>query len=135
MRWILRGLLILIAVLVLLGGGIYALSESREVVILHSRDLAGAEEATHLWIVDDAGVAWLRSGGPERGWFVRVKATPAIELERGGETRSYTAVIDETPEAVARIDHLMREKYGWIDALIERIEGGWQPIAVRLDPR
>jgi hypothetical protein len=29
----------------------------------------------------------------------------------------------------------MREKYGWIDALIERVEGGWEPVAVRLDPR
>lgn len=135
MRRILRGLLILVAILVLLGGALYALSESREVVVLHARDVAGDVKTTHLWIVDDAGVAWLRSGGPERGWFVGLKGNPAVELERGGEKRAYTAVIDASPATTARIDALMREKYGWIDALIERIEGGWEPIAVRLDPR
>jgi hypothetical protein len=41
----------------------------------------------------------------------------------------------DTPEAAARVSALMREKYGWIDALIERVEGGWEPVAVRLDPR
>ena len=92
-------------------------------------------QSTQLWVVDDAGVLWLRSGGPERGWFVRARANPAIELERADETRACSAVIVETPEATVRVNELMREKYGWIDALIERIEGGWQPIAVRLDPR
>jgi hypothetical protein len=135
MRWFLRGLLILVAILIGLGGALYALSESREVVVLHSRDPSGAMQATHLWVVDDAGAAWLRSGGPDRGWFVRVKQTPEIELERRGEKRAYTAVIVETPEATARVVALMREKYGWIDPFIERIEGGWQSIAVRLDPR
>ncbi len=135
MHRVLRGLLIAVAVLVLLAGALYALSESREVVVLRARDAAGDVRATHLWVIDDGGTAWLRSGGPERGWFVRVKAAPQVELERGGETRAYTAVVVETPETVARVNRLMREKYGWIDALIERIEGGWEPIAVRLDPR
>ena len=68
MRWLLRGLLILVAILVAFGGALYALSESREVVILHARDPGGSERATHLWIVDDAGVGWLRSSGRARGW-------------------------------------------------------------------
>lgn len=131
----LRWLLITLAVVVVLGGALYALSESREVVILHVRDPAGAVQATHLWVVDDAGAVWLRSGGRERGWFVRVAAKPEVELERGGEKRPYTAVIVDSPEAAARVSERMREKYGWIDALIERIEGGWDPVAVRLDPR
>lgn len=135
MRWFVRGVLILVLVVIALGGALYLLSESREVVILHSRDASGGDQTTHLWIVDDAGVAWLRSGGPDRGWFVRVKANPAVEVERAGETRAYTAAIVETPETTARVDRLMREKYGWIDSLIERIEGGWTPIAVRLDAR
>jgi hypothetical protein len=135
MRWILRGVLILIGVLIMLGGALYLLSESREVVILHTRDGGGAERTTHLWVVDDAGKAWLRTGGPDRGWFVRAKANPAVEVERAGEKRPYTATIVEAPETTARVDQLMREKYGWIDALIERLEGGFSTIAVRLDER
>jgi len=135
MRWLLRGLLILVAILGAFGGALYALSESREVVILHARGPDGSARETHLWIVDDAGVGWLRSGGHRRGWFVTVVANSQIELERAGEKRPYTAVVVDTPEAAARVSALMREKYGWIDALIERVEGGWEPVAVRLDPR
>jgi hypothetical protein len=131
----LRWVLITLAVLIALAGALYALSESREVVILHTRDQTGAVSATHLWVVDEAGVAWLRSGGRERGWFVSLAANPEVELERGGETRAYTAVVVDTPEAAARVSERMREKYGWIDALIERFEGGWDPIAVRLEAR
>jgi hypothetical protein len=135
MRWLLRGVLIVAATLIVFAGALYVLSESREVVILHARDPDGAERATHLWIVDDAGAGWLRSSGHARGWFVAVTSNPQIELERAGETRPYTAVVVDTPEAGARVSALMREKYGWIDALIETVEGGWEPVAVRLDPR
>jgi hypothetical protein len=124
-----------LAILVVFAGALYALAEWDEVVILHSREAGGALQATHLWVVDDAGAAWLRSGGRERGWFVRVAANPEVELERGGETRPYTAVVVDSPESAARVTALMREKYGWIDALIEFVEGGWTPVAVRLDPR
>jgi hypothetical protein len=135
MRWFLRGVLILVLILFALGGALYLLSESREVVILHSRDAGGGDRTTHLWVVDDAGKAWLRSGGPDRGWFVRVKANPDVLVERAGEKRAYVATIDASPETTARVDQLMREKYGWIDALIERLEGGFDSIAVRLDAR
>ena len=45
------------------------------------------------------------------------------------------AVVVDTSETVARVSELMREKYGFTDALIEFVEGGWTPVAVRLDPR
>jgi hypothetical protein len=135
MRRILRWLGIVLAVLVVFGGVLYALAEWDEVVILHSRAGSGELQATHLWVVDDAGALWLRSSGRERGWFVRVAASPEVELERSGAKRSYTATVVDTPEAAARVTQLMREKYGWIDGLIEFVEGGWTPVAVRLDPR
>jgi hypothetical protein len=135
MRRILRWLGILVAVLVAFAGALYALAEWDEVVILHSRAETGEMTATHLWVVDDAGALWLRSSGRERGWFVRVASDPEVELERGGEKRAYTAAVVDSPEAAARVTRLMREKYGWIDALIEFVEGGWTPVAVRLDPR
>jgi hypothetical protein len=132
---VLRWLGVLGAVLVAFGAALYGLAESREVVILHSRAPSGDPVSTHLWVVDDAGALWLRSSGRERGWFVRTAASPEVELERGGERRSYRAVVVDTPEAAARVTELMYEKYGWIDRLIELVEGGWTPVAVRLDPR
>jgi hypothetical protein len=135
MRAVLRIFAIGLAVLVALAGGLYALSESREVAILRSRDADGAVRSTHLWIVDEDGTAWLRSGGRERGWFRNVAARPEIELERGGETRPYRAVVVDTPADGARVAARMREKYGWIDALILTLEGRPESVAVRLEPR
>jgi hypothetical protein len=59
----------------------------------------------------------------------------AILIARAGETRAYTAVVVDTSEASARVTERMSERYGRIDALIELVEGGWTPVAVRLDPR
>ncbi|MEX2209035.1 MAG: nitroreductase/quinone reductase family protein [Myxococcota bacterium] len=135
MRRTLHWLGIVLALLVVFAGVLYALAEWDEVVILHSRAESGELQATHLWVVDDAGALWLRSSGRERGWFVRAAARPEVELERAGAKRAYTATVVDTPEAAARVTQRMREKYGWIDALIEFVEGGWTPVAVRLDPR
>lgn len=135
MRRILRWLASALALPVVSAGALYALAEWDEVVILHSRAQSGEPQATHLWVVDDAGAPWLRSSGRERGWFARVAAQPEVELERGDELRAYRATVVDTPEAAARVTRLVREKCGWIDALIEFVEGGWTPVAVRLDPR
>ena len=135
MRRALLGLGIVLALLVAFAATLMVLSEWGEVVVLHSRDGAGELRTTRLWVVDDAGAAWLRSSGRERGWFARVAVNPEVELERAGERRTYTAVVVDAPETAARVSALMREKYGFTDALIEFVEGGWTPVAVRLDPR
>ena len=135
MRRILRGVLVLAVLLVAFAGALLVLSEWGEVVVLHSRDASGEPRGTRLWVVDDAGAAWLRSDGRERGWFVRVAANPEVELERGGERRADRAAVVDAPETVARVSALMRAKYGVSDALIEFVEGGWTPVAVRLDAR
>ncbi len=136
MRRVLRIASLALVVLLALAGALYALSESREVVILHSSAADGAaERSTHLWIVDDGGSAWLRSGGRERGWFRSVVAEPEVEVERNGETKPYHAVVVDEPAQAARVDALMREKYGWIDALILTLEGRPEGVPVRLDPR
>ncbi len=135
MRRIVRGVLVLVGVLVAFAATLMVLSEWGEVVVLHSRAESGELRATRLWVVDDAGAAWLRSDGRERGWFTRVAVNPEVELERGDQRLPYNAIVVDTPETVARVSALMREKYGFTDALIEFVEGGWTPVAVRLDAR
>ena len=135
MRRIVRGLLVVVALLVAFAATLLALSEWGEVVVLHSRAESGELRATRLWVVDDSGATWLRASGRERGWFTRVAVNPEVELERGEQRVAYNAVVVDTPETVARVSSLMREKYGFTDALIEFVEGGWTPIAVRLDAR
>jgi hypothetical protein len=121
--------------LVLLWAVLLIAAERMEVVVLTSHDAAGEPHTTRLWVVDDTGAAWLRCGGHDRGWCTRIRTRPDVEVERGGARARYQAVIVDTPEAQARIDALMREKYGLTDFLIGNLEGGFDTVAVRLEPR
>ncbi|NNL66554.1 MAG: hypothetical protein HKP30_09950, partial [Myxococcales bacterium] len=66
-------------------------SESGEVVTLYTRD-EGAQKTTRLWVVDHAGAEWVRTGHADKGWFRRIGADDAVELERDGLRSPRTAV-------------------------------------------
>jgi len=98
-------------VLIVVGVQVVA-SESGEVVTLRTFTDGGVQE-TRLWIVDDAGVSWLRAGSPDSGWYQQVLENPEIEVVRGGEVREYTAFPVEGGPTVDHINALMSRKYGW----------------------
>jgi hypothetical protein len=133
---ILKGLaLALVLVVVALGGLWLALAERVEVVVLHSHGADGDHE-TRLWVVDDAGRAWLRTGAKNATWLPRIRSNPAIEVERGGQTLGFSAVVIGDPSTVERINQLSLEKYGWSEQLLRA--AGTDPagqVAIRLDPR
>jgi hypothetical protein len=108
-------------------------SESGEVVRVTTVDGSGGQHETHLWVVDHDGHAWLRSGSPTSGWYGRLKETPTLDLERNGERREYTIVVD--PSQIATINALMHEKYGWADSYVGVFIDHSKSIAIRLDPR
>jgi hypothetical protein len=110
----------------------YVASESGEVVVLHTRDEAGAVHETRLWVVDHDGSAWLRAGNPSGGWFPRLSAQPNVTLIRGSEALAFQAV--PTPEARDTINDLMHEKYGWADSYISFFFPRAKKIPVRLLP-
>ena len=133
---ILKRIALALAVVVVALAGLYlAMAERVEVVVLHSHGADGEHE-TRLWVVEDAGTAWLRTGATNATWLPRIRANSAIELERGGETGAYSAVVIFEPTSVARIDQLTLEKYGWSEELLRSMgsEPGAQ-VAIRLDPR
>lgn len=124
-----------LALVVLFFGGIYAASElGGEIVTLTTFDAAGDPIETRLWVVDDAGSAWLRCGVPTSGWCGRMRANPDVRVSRGGAPQAFTAVLVTDPPVRDRIHALMAEKYGWADALIGMIRDGDASVAVRLDP-
>lgn len=135
MRWLIRGVITVVLLGVAVGGTIMGASEmGGEIVTLRTRDAGGEWVETRLWVVEDDGSAWLRAGGPTSGWFVRLEAEPAIEVERGGTTATYTAVPVRDPVRRDRTHALMAEHYGLADRIIGLIRDGDQSIAVRLDP-
>ena len=130
-----KGLAVVIGVIAILAAGVYALSEfGGEVVILHTTTDDGKEKATHLWIVDEAGFAWLRAGQPESRWFQRLLARPKVTLVRAGETRAYRANVVSTPAAREHINQLMAEKYGFAETIISFMHDDDEVTPMRLEP-
>ena len=133
MNVVTRVLIAVMALAVLYFGLQVFASEGGEVVVLYTDD-GETEATTRLWVVDDAGAIWLRSGaGGDSGWFQRLEDNPHIGLERGGQRRRYLAT--PVPEKTARINALMREKYGWRDRVIGlTVAGREDAVAIRLVP-
>lgn len=103
----------------------------REVVVLRTRDAQGSSHETRLWVVDDAGRAWVL-GDPDSSWMRRLREHPAVELERAGHARAYRA--EPVPGARERILALMREKYGHADRWVRFITDPGNALPVRFDP-
>lgn len=134
MKWLVRIVLGLVGLVVVVFGLQVVASETGEVVVLHARDADGSVVETRLWVVDHGGSQYLRSGGDGSGWFSRLSANPAIELERAGKSGAYLAVPE--PELSGVVNDLMQQKYGWRDSLIAVLVGGREgSVPVRLDPR
>lgn len=113
---------------------LYASEQGGEVVTLLTFDLEGKGSETRLWVVDDAGRAWLRAGQPGASWLRRIQAVPEVVVRRAGGEARYVAVPQPGPAATERINALMRERYGFWDRWVSLIHDDAQCVAVRLDP-
>jgi F420H(2)-dependent quinone reductase len=134
MRWIVRLAVVLVVLAVAFVGAIFAASElGGEVVVLHTHD-AGKDRVTHLWVVYDAGFAWLRAGEPGSGWLLRIEADPDVVVERGGASIHFHAVPVHDPAVRDRIHALMRAKYPWADRFISLLRDPNGSVPVRLEP-
>jgi hypothetical protein len=111
----------------------YVAGEQTEVVRLRTRDDAGKEWTTKLWVVDVEGVTWVRVANPRRDWYQRLLANPHVELERGGRVEPRLALPDASPQTLSIVDDAFAAKYGLVDQWY-----GWlvrtQPVPVRLVP-
>ncbi len=104
-----------------------------EIVTLTTVESDGSELATRLWIVDDGGLAWLRSGMPDTRWLRQIESNSEVIVERGDEAIRHRAVPVRDSKVRDRIHSLMREKYGWADRWVSLIRDGTQSVAVRLE--
>lgn len=110
---ILKILGVLIALYVLVGFSLdaaigYFQPQSETTVVLRSYDDSGAMRETVLGLRDDNGQLWVESGHWFRGWYYRCIKNPNVELTFfDGETKPFTAVPINTPEAVEHMTVLM----------------------------
>jgi hypothetical protein len=131
-RRALRGAaLVLLAALAVVVAHLAFIELGREVVTLRTPRADGSWQATRLWIVDDAGSAWLHSAGAD--WAARFTGDPVVEVERGGATLRYRA--HAIPGPHPRVHELLRAKYGLADRWVRLIAPDDESVlAVRLDP-
>lgn len=106
-------------------------SESGEVVVVTTQDAEGGQQETRLWVVDADGVAWLRSGSSQAGWFQRMQQNPTVEVVRNEGRFTATVHPDETQRDA--VNALMNDKYGWADSYIALLFGRDDAIPLRLD--
>jgi hypothetical protein len=122
---------------VVLGVAQLLASESGEVLVLETLDADGQPHETRIWVVDDAGAAWVR-GGADSGWVQRLLERPEVRADRAGNRSAFLAVPDRDPAARDRVNLLMREKYGFADRFIAVSLGDADreaALPIRLDPR
>jgi hypothetical protein len=123
LKRVLVAVAVVAGVLALLVGAQFALIEiGREVVVVHEPTPSGAIHRSRLWIVDDGGVSWIHPGNANARWWVaHMKEHSTVEIERGGETRTYHASAD--PAADPKVHRLMRQKYGIADRWVRYLSG------------
>ncbi len=112
-------------------------SESGEVLVLETLDASGQPQETRVWVVDDAGAQWLR-GGADSGWVKRLQGNPDVRATRAGGQAAFRAEPNLDPLVAARVNALMREKYGLADSFIAMMLGDSDragALPIRLDPR
>jgi hypothetical protein len=121
-------------VLATVGVATYLAGEQTEVAVLRSFDQQGVPHETKLWIVDHAGVAWVRVANPRRQWYRRLVENPRAELVRHGATQPVRATPVEGAHEREAVERRFREKYGvvdwWYGLLLRR-----DAVPIRLDPQ
>lgn len=130
-----RALLVSLAILALALAYLLAhlalIEVGREVIVLRTEEADGGWHETRLWIVDDGGFPWLH-GGSSR-WMHNLRARAVVEIERDGDTRRYRAHPMSEPHA--RIDDLLREKYGLADRWVRFVgPDAESTTVVRMEP-
>ncbi len=133
-RYILTGAVVLVVLVAgFIGLAMVGAELGGEVIIVHTHTVSG-EKRTRLWVVDDAGFAWLRASRPGSGWLARIDQNPIVLIERGGRLLRFRAAPVRQPQVRDRIHALMREKYGRADQLVSVLRDPTQSVPVRLEP-
>ncbi len=109
--------------------------ESAEVIVLHTRDAAGAPRATRIWVADDeAGTPWIEAANADRSWYHDLKASPEVEVERRGARMRFRAVPVPGRDGHATVRRLLAQKYGPRDTVVGWLADTSGSIGIRLEP-
>jgi hypothetical protein len=121
------------AAIVLLVVGVLWVDEG-EVVTLTTIDDQGHSSVTGLWIVEIDGETYLRARSREAKWLERIRARPEVDLTRAGVKQKARATPIEDAALRNAVNWAMREKYGFIDAVLLRIIDHSKAVPILVEP-
>ena len=93
----------------------------------------GTPRETTIWLAVVEGQGYIRTSGWTT-WGDNVERNPDIALRIGDTEHPLRASFVEDEALRARVVAAFREKYGWIDGLLNVFRGS-KPRIMRLDPR
>ena len=131
LRWAIAAITLLV---VAFGGLTWLALESREVVVIRTRQPDGGVRETRIWIAEAEGAWWLEAASPESGWYQDVLADPQIEIVRSGRAVPLLATPILGQEGHLKIRRLLRQKYGMADVWIAMIQDGSRSVLVSVRP-
>ncbi len=118
MKWLIRIVVLIIALPLLMFGSIMLASElGGEVVVLHREAVDGSTDEVRVWIVEDENGTWIEHGDPTDYWITKLTADPSLTIERDGVAREYRASAD--PGSCAVYNKLRDAKYGLADRYVD----------------
>jgi hypothetical protein len=112
-----------------------------EVATLSTFEADGVPQETAVWVVEGDGLGsaggevFLRTG-PQTAWLARLRANPAVALERERDEKPlpYIAKIEEATEIRVRVNEAMAVKYGFADRVVAAFFDPEHSVPVRLVP-
>jgi hypothetical protein len=131
MRWLLLALGIGVAAIVLASTTV----DEGEVVTLVTKNAAGADYGTQLWIVDVDGKRYLRAGSAHTQWLARLRENAAVIVKRDGKELLFTASPQTDPAVLAEVNRRMAQKYGYADRLWGYVGDRAHAVPILLEPR
>jgi hypothetical protein len=108
-----------------------AVADIREIEALTANDDSSPRETT-IWLIVVEGQGYIRTGGTR--WGNNAERDPDIALRIEGTEYPVRVAFVEDDEEREAISAAFREKYGWIDGMLNVFRGS-RPRIMRVDPR
>jgi hypothetical protein len=115
--------------------GELALLDETEEIEIETVAPGGGSHRTIIWVVVDAGDAFVRSvNGPTARWYREAVANPTVTVRAGGREVAARVAPAADPDTVRQVNAGLTRKYTGITGLREMLEPDIFETTLRLEP-